>query len=297
MTDKSGQLEPGTGQESLLPPSAAPPMSPKSSKLPKLAPFSDIDLSRWKDYSDVWTDSLWVIDRRDTSGAHINSYHGNFIPQIPHQLMMRYTKKGDWVLDPFLGSGTTLIECIRMGRNGIGVELNESVADKSKSIIASEPNSFGVTTVTSVGDSSTLPFRDLLDSINVKSVQLAVLHPPYHGIIKFSDNPADLSNAGTVDDFLLQLSRVVSNTMQVLDEGRYMALVIGDKYEKGKWIPLGFYAMQKVMDAGMELKSIVVKNYGETRGKSHQQSLWRYRALQGGYYLFKHEYVFIFRKA
>ena len=47
---------------------------------------------------------------------------------LPRQLLLRYTRRGDWVLDTFLGSGTTLIECRLQGRNGIGVELNPDVA-------------------------------------------------------------------------------------------------------------------------------------------------------------------------
>jgi hypothetical protein len=77
----------------------------------KTSKINDINLLRWKEYDDIITDSLWVLDKRDTSGAHIGWYWGNFIPQIPHQMMLRYTKKGDWVLDTFVGSGTTLIEC------------------------------------------------------------------------------------------------------------------------------------------------------------------------------------------
>lgn len=92
--------------------------------------INDINLNRWKEYSDIITDSLWIIDRRDNSGVHKAWYHGNFIPQIPRQMILRYTKKYDVVVDTFLGSGTTLIECKRLGRHGIGVELNEDVAKK-----------------------------------------------------------------------------------------------------------------------------------------------------------------------
>jgi hypothetical protein len=41
---------------------------------------------------------------------------------------------------------------------------------------------------------------------------------------------------------------------------------------------------------------IAVKNFEETRGKRNQKELWRYRALVGGFYVFKHEYIFIFQK-
>jgi hypothetical protein len=83
----------------------------------KTSKINDINLHRWKEHTDIITDSLWVLPKRDVTGAHLAWYWGNFIPQIPHQLMLRYTKKDDWVLDPFLGSGTTLIECRRLGRN------------------------------------------------------------------------------------------------------------------------------------------------------------------------------------
>ena len=55
--------------------------------------YNDLDLSQWREYTDIETDSLWIIDKRDNSGAHSGHYHGNFVPQIPHQLFSRYTKK------------------------------------------------------------------------------------------------------------------------------------------------------------------------------------------------------------
>src|SRR6266850_113343 len=50
------------------------------------APHSDINLRRWKEHEDVLTGSLWMIPRRDSSGAHSAEYHGNFVPQVPNQL-------------------------------------------------------------------------------------------------------------------------------------------------------------------------------------------------------------------
>ena len=58
-----------------------------------MAKYNDINPKEWKSYDDIKTDSLWIIDRRDKSGLHSNDYYGNFVPQIPYQLLMRYTKK------------------------------------------------------------------------------------------------------------------------------------------------------------------------------------------------------------
>lgn len=262
----------------------------------KTSKINDINLLRWKEYDDIITDSLWVLDNRDNSGAHLGWYWGNFIPQIPRQMMLRYTKKGDWVLDTFVGSGTTLIECRRLERNGIGIELNPELAQKAKQLIEKEPNIGNVVSTVIVGDSRTINIKEILKMHNIKHVQLLIMHPPYHDIIKFSQNEKDLSNAKNLEEYLKMFGEVIDNATPYLEKGRYLTLVIGDKYSKGEWIPLGFYCMQEVLKRGYLLKSIIVKNFEETRGKRNQKELWRYRALVGGFYIFKHEYILLFKK-
>jgi 16S rRNA G966 N2-methylase RsmD len=262
----------------------------------KTAQVNDLNLRRWKQYGDILTDSLWVLPRRDSSGNHAAWYWGNFIPQIPHQLMMRYTKKGEWVLDPFAGSGTTLIECRRLERNGLGIELNPSVARKTQLLLKDPRRASSVRTQLVVGDSTKLDFRKLLRDNGAESVQLVILHPPYHDIIRFSRRRSDLSNASTVRQFTELFGKVVDNSLSVLQSKRFLALVIGDKYTKKEWVPLGFLLMEEVLKRDCLLKSIVVKNFEQTAGKRKQHALWRYRALVGGFYVFKHEYIFIFQK-
>jgi hypothetical protein len=122
------------------------------------------------------------------------------------------------------------------------------------------------------------------------------MHPPYHDIVTFSQDENDLSQAGDTETFLKMFGEVMENATPYLEKGRYAVLVIGDKYARGEWIPLGFYCMNEMLKRGYVLKSIIVKNFDETRGKRMQRELWRYRALVGGFYIFKHEYIMIFRK-
>lgn len=257
--------------------------------------INDLNLDKWNELTDVWTDSLWIIPQRDNSGAHDGHYHGNFVPQIPHQLLQRYTKKGDFVLDPFSGSGTTLIEAQRMERNSIGIELQPTVANEAIQRIHSEQKE-GIIADTFVDDSRTFDVRRILDAYKIESVQFILFHPPYWDIIKFSDDPNDLSNSLTLDDFLDNFKQVVSNTVKILEKGRYCAVIIGDKYANSQLIPLGFYCMQATQQQGLTLKATIIKNFGETKGKVNQAALWRRRALQNGLYIFKHEYIFVYRK-
>ncbi|MEG0764305.1 MAG: DNA methyltransferase [Oscillospiraceae bacterium] len=260
-----------------------------------MAKYNDIDMKNWKNYDDIYTDTLWVIDRRDNSGAHSGAYHGNFIPQIPNQLLRRYTKKGDWVLDPFMGSGTTLIEAQRLKRNSIGIELQSEVAKEAYSRIVTEKNDDCCGKI-SIGNSKTLDIEALLNSVGINKVQFIIFHPPYWDILKFSDNTEDLSNSATLNDFLSDFGKVIDNTTLHLENGRYCATVIGDKYANSEIVPLGFLCMNLFLERGFQLKAILVKNFEDTKGKSNQKAIWRYRALASDLYIFKHEYIFVFKK-
>jgi len=268
----------------------------KSLTQTKTSNVNDLDLNKWKQYDDIITDSLWILEKRDTTGAHNAEYWGNFIPQIPNQLFRRFTKQGEWVIDTFLGSGTSLIECRRLGRNGIGIELQGKVVEIAKSNINNEINPFNIKTEIIQGDCLEVDYNEILKNNNLKHVQFIIMHPPYWDIIKFSEYENDFSNSKNLQDFLDKINLLVSKTYPILQKGRHLAFVIGDKYSNGEWIPLGFYCMNEIMKAGYKLKSIIVKNFEETRGKKNQKELWRYRALLGGFYVFKHEYILLFKK-
>ena len=256
--------------------------------------FNDFNLDNWKE-SEIWTDSLWIIPERDKTGKHNGFYHGNFIPQIPRQLILRYTKSNDIVFDPFVGSGTTAYEAESLGRHFIGVDIQPELIEHVKSKVDNK-NYFAELIA---GDSTNKKtFADITEILNKrkrKNIQLAILHPPYANIIKFSNNDKDLSNTKSLNDFLKAFSSAINNTLGILEKNRYLAIVIGDKYTQGKWIPLGFYCLNEAQKLGLTLKSIIIKNMEGNRAKQNKEAIWRYRALSSDYYIFKHEYILIFK--
>jgi DNA modification methylase len=256
--------------------------------------FNDEDLNNWKN-SEIWTDSLWLINERDKSGKHNNFYHGNFIPQIPRQLILRYTKKNDTIFDPFIGGGTTAFEAETLGRNCIGVDIQSKLVEQVRDKIDSKKNFFEFISGDSVREKTFDSIKEILKKHKKQSVQLAILHPPYADIIKFSDKKEDLSNSISLKDFIEKFGKVVKNTLSILERGRYIIVVIGDKYSQGRWIPLNFYCINEMMKLGLILKSIVIKNMNGNRAKLNKEAIWRYRALSSDYYIFKHEYILIFK--
>jgi len=262
-------------------------------------PSDEFDLSNWKQYEDLLTESLWIIGSRDSSGVHNSSFHGNFIPQIPNQLIRRFTKFNEIIIDPFLGSGTTLIEAKRLGRKGIGVELNGDVARNAKQQIAKQTTDYDVARHQKVltGDAgSATVLNKVLNITKNEKPTLLILHPPYHDILKFSDNPRCLSNCPSLDDFITRFTELTQPYVNILPNRAHVALIIGDKYSNSELIPLGFVASTAFQRCNprIRLKSIIVKNMVNSKGKRGQQQLWRYRSFRNGIYTFAHEYIFIF---
>ncbi|MBK8190481.1 MAG: RsmD family RNA methyltransferase [Vampirovibrionales bacterium] len=276
------------------------PTSPSSEQAQsQTTPFCDIDLNRWRDYPEIETDSLWLFSGRERSNGHQLDYHGNCVPQILTQLLTRFTRREEIVLDLFLGSGTSAIEAANLGRRAVGVELKADLAQYVRDKLAEQ----GKAQATQIlqGDSSHpwtgKSIDHALAALGEREAQFLFLHPPYADIIRFSDLPQDLSNADGASAFIEQFARVARLGFEKLAAGRFAGLVIGDKYENGRLIPLGFDCMQAMIEAGFICKSIIVKNItGNERGKGRTGNLWRYRALKGGFYIFRHEYVMLFQK-
>lgn len=274
-----------------------PPMNDQ--RPAKTTPWSDIDLNRWRDYDEVLTDSLWLFPNRARGDGHQLDYHGNFIPQIATQLFTRYTRAGEIVLDLFLGSGTSAIEAANQGRRCLGVELKQELVDYVRAKVPAGLLDRQVRILQ--GDSRTAStverVRAALREMGDSQAHFLLLHPPYADIIHFSDDPDDLSNAPDTETFLDQFTTVAQHGYELLAPGRFAALVIGDKYAGGELVPLGFWCMERMNRVGFRAKAIIVKNIeGNERGKGRTSNLWRYRALAGGYYIFKHEYVIVFFK-
>ena len=178
--------------------------------------IGEVDAGDWRKFPDVQTGSLWIFGSRSREGMHNGKYHGNFVPQIPFQAIRRFTKPGDVVLDPFLGSGTTLIESRRQGRHGVGVELIASIAQEASARIQAESNPCStwqeVVEGDSTNDETIRKVRQVLERHGRNQVQLLVMHPPYHDIIRFSEDSRDLCNAPTLADFLESFKKVVRGT-------------------------------------------------------------------------------------
>ena len=250
-------------------------------------------------YENIKTGTWWEFQSREKKNGHSYDYHGNYIPQIATQLLERYTKKDDIVLDLFLGSGTTAIEAKNLQRRCIGVELKQEMTDYVSAKFS--PKDLVVNINIIQGDSASISIKEKiqtrLEIMGKTSAQLLILHPPYDDIIKFSDKKEDLSNCASTDEFYDLFKKVAKNGYDLLEQNRFAALIIGDKYANSRYISLGFECQKRMEELGFVTKAVIVKNItGNEKAKGKTANLWRYRALSGGFNIFEHEYIMIFQK-
>lgn len=260
--------------------------------------MDDFLKDKWRE-ADLNVDSLWIINERDKTGKHSNAYHGNFIPQIPNQLIRRYTKEGDTVLELFSGGGTTLFECESLGRNYVGFDINTEIIKFVEEKMQGGSNIRFKLCNCDVTDSS--HFHEIasgaLTQVGCGSSDFMLAHPPYFDIIKFTKDSRDLSNSSTLESFIEKFVVAIANGLHFLKKGKYFAIVGGDIYKQSEVIPLAFMMMDAIKkNFNVKMKGIVIKNIEGNRGKLNSADIWKYRALQSDYFLFKHEYIFVFKK-
>ncbi|MBQ7855580.1 MAG: DNA adenine methylase [Alistipes sp.] len=252
----------------------------------------------WKQI-DLNVDSLWLIPERAKDGKHKNIYHGNFVPQIPNQLIRRYTNVGDVVLELFSGSGTTLFECEALCRNYIGFDINEKIIDyvndqmKDCSVINYTIKNTDVTNKKEFTEA----IEECLERVDKQQVDFMIAHPPYLDIVKFTEDDRDLSRLSDIGLFIEKLVAAITNGFRYLKKNGYFAIVAGDVYKKSEVVPLAFLIMNAIkQNLKVKMKGIIIKNIEGNRGKLGAQDIWKYRALKSDYFLFKHEYIFVFKK-
>lgn len=232
---------------------------------------------------EIETTTVWSFPDRGRWATHSGSYRGNWSPYVPRNLILRYSKSGDWVLDQFMGSGTTLIEAKLLNRNAVGVDINPHAIFISGSNMQFQSNTNSKILIRH-GDAANLAF------LKDNHIDFICTHPPYANIIKYSKGiEGDISLLG-VDNFLAEMYKVAEESFRVLKKGKICAVMIGDIRIGGNVVPLGFRVMECFLRAGFSNKEIVIKEQHNCRSTGY----WVRK--NNNFLLLAHEYILVFQK-
>ena len=213
--------------------------------------FNGLTAKEWASLSkNVWNDVSSIRAKK-----HLE--HGATFPEkLINRLIQIYTKKSDLVLDPFLGTGTTLEACRNTNRNGIGIELNERFI----------PHALEITKQSTLTKLNSLKVihddcRNVLNHVQVESVQLMVTSPPYANFIQKSVEDREkthktslirLENNSTVNQyskkeedfgnmnyplFLNETKELMKKLFTVTKKGGYNVWIIKDHRDTKNKIP------------------------------------------------------------
>lgn len=235
--------------------------------------------------------NVWSFPQRGNWATHSGEYRGNWAPEIPRNLILRYSKQDDLILDQFVGGGTTLIECKLLGRKGIGIDINLNSLMITRDRLNFSYNPFDIP----IYEQKTyLADAKNLDGLEENSIDLIITHPPYADIIRYSKNKIqdDISNSRDISEYMEDMQKVALESYRVLKPGKYAAILIGDIRKNKHHIPLAFRVMQCFLNAGFILKEDVIKIQHQMRSSS----FWRNKSKEFNFLLLKHEHLFIFRK-
>ncbi len=196
-------------------------------------------------------------------------YQGATPAYIIWNLLARYTKPKDLVVDPMCGSGTTLEVARDLGRRALGYDLAPIRDDIFRA------------------DARKLPLES-------EKADFVFVDPPYSNHIRYSGLPeciGELSARG--DEYFRAMEGVIAEIGRVLRPDRFMALYVSDSFEKGKpFMPIGF-RLFSIMEKYFEAVDIVaVKRHNAKLQKRN----WHTAAIEHNYFLRGFQYLFIMRK-
>ncbi|MDD4526891.1 MAG: DNA methyltransferase [Candidatus Margulisbacteria bacterium] len=231
--------------------------------------------------------TAWSFPERGNWATHNPKYRGNWAPQIPKNLILKYTKENDIILDPMMGAGTTIIEAKLLNRNAIGIDINIDAVNQAKQNLEFDVDNKSNQDVIE-GD-----VRDL-SKFSDDYFDFILTHPPYLNIIKYSEGKIaeDLSNISSLNKFLNEFKVAVKEMYRVLKPNKYCAILIGDTRRRKHYVPLAYRVMDLFLSEGFILKEDIIK----TQHNCKATPRWSSMVSNYDFYLIMHEHLFIFRK-
>jgi DNA modification methylase len=230
--------------------------------------LNDLDSKTWLKFQ-----KSWFIHNPPPRKKGVLVHPAKFPETMAQEFIEFFTKRGETVLDPMAGTGSTLIAALRAGRNSYGIELNPKYAEIARQLIAEERQSLG----------SSMPFGHDVENLKSEMItgdaSLAVKYqlptityvltsPPYWDMLHakgaetqkkrrstseldvfYSDDPNDLGNIHDYENFLARLVAIYAGLKPLLREKAYLTIIVKNVKKGGKIYPLAW-------DLGRELGKV-----------------------------------------
>jgi adenine-specific DNA-methyltransferase len=217
--------------------------------------------------------TLWDYPSQDYGEGQQGrpGYKGATPSYIIWNLLQRYTKEKDLVVDPFAGSGTTLDVARDLNRRALGYDVHPSRKDIFR-----------------------LDARKLPPELSGK-VDLVFMDPPYSTHLDYGEDPRDIGKLDVAKgrEYYDAMDKVFAEAHRLLKPAKHLAVYVGDSFVKGKgFFPLGFELFDLLRKRFEPVDVIAVVRHNKTL----EMGNYRKAAEEGNFFLRGFNYLFILRK-
>ncbi len=215
--------------------------------------LNDLDSKSWLKFQ-----KSWFVHNPPARRKDVLTHPAKFPETLAQEFIEFFTKPGEAVLDPMVGTGSTLVAALRAGRNSYGVELNPKYLELARQIVAEERKALGDS---ALGLSAEVVLGDAahIDGRGLPKFKYVLTSPPYWDMLHargamtqkgrrasaeldvfYSDDARDLGNIHDYEDFLGKLVRIYAGMKSLLAEKAYLTIIVKNVKKRGRVYPLAW---------------------------------------------------------
>ena len=218
--------------------------------------LNDLDPKSWIKFQ-----KSWFLHNPPPRRKDVRRHPAKFPETLAQDFIEFFTKAGQLVMDPMAGTGSTLVAALRLGRNSLGVELNQNYASIAKEVVEEERQRLGVDDVliSEVIHGDAAKLAQLLGDQDIPPIDYVLTSPPYWDMLHargahtqkerradeeldvyYSNDPTDLGNIDDYDLFLERLVGIYVSIKPFLQDRAYLTIIVKNIKKGGIIYPLAW---------------------------------------------------------
>ena len=221
-----------------------------------------------KDQLGVWQ---FTYNGRDVRDKRLHP--ATFPISLARKVIELFTHRGELVIDPFVGSGTTLIAAQEVGRNAVGFDLSQQYVDLSRSRLGLDlgdgtlqlavkddarniPQYIGPGTAAKLIFTSP-PYANLLNRARLNKSRRDRKNDQYLKVEQYSQDPRDLGTL-SLDDYAREMESIFRKLLPLLSPGGHCVINVPDMWWNDARVTIHVAVIEALRRAGYEFRNTII---------------------------------------